>query len=240
MGGVCEVCGKDLTIKTIRIGDESFEVAERCECKIKADELQRDADVRNSIIQGLRYYSGMSKRGLDCTFGGFLSTEQNKDAKIICMDYAKNFHKLGKKKNGLMIMGTYGTGKTHLACAIANELIENQTELINKTMQDLLSEIKKSFNEFSNSSILEDYKTVPLLIIDDMGKEQSTEWSISTIYDIINGRYENYLPTIITTNFNSQKLKQELGNGSVAEALVDRLYEMCIPVIIGGGSWRVK
>ena len=94
-------------------------------------------------------------------------------------------------------------------------------------------------------SVLKIYKTVPLLIIDDIGKEPPTEWAISTIYNIINGRYEAYQPTIITTNYDTDALIQRMTprdtrDDTTAKATLDRLMEMCRGVTMAGDSWRRK
>ena len=85
---------------------------------------------------------------------------------------------------------------------------------------------------------------MPLLIIDDMGKEPATEWGISKIYAIINGRYDGYMPTIVTTNYDDQQLARRLtppnGDDITAQATIDRLREMCGGVPMDGESWRSR
>ena len=115
------------------------------------------------------------------------------------------------------------------------------------TMIDLLERIKRTYNSAGTDegSVLKIYKTVPLLIIDDIGKEPPTEWAISTIYNIINGRYEAYLPTIITTNYDTDALIQRMTprdtrDDTTAKATLDRLMEMCRGVTMAGDSWRRK
>ena len=115
------------------------------------------------------------------------------------------------------------------------------------TMIDLLERIKRTFSMggIDESSVLKIYKTVPLLIIDDMGKEPPTEWAISTVYNIINGRYEAYLPTIVTTNYNTESLiarmtPRDTSDSTTAQATIDRLMEMCMAITLTGESWRQK
>ena len=202
--------------------------------------------------------SGINARFLRRTFETFQETEENVRALQWCKSYAANFNdKLPAKdrdpgRNGLFITGPKGTGKTHLAAAIANELLRDGTAVICMTMIDLLERIKKTYEnnrryggETSEANVLNAYKTVPLLIIDDMGKEPATEWAVSKIYAIINARYEGYMPTIITTNYTDAELVRRLtprdtGDDTTADATIDRLREMCTAIVTTGESWRSK
>lgn len=198
--------------------------------------------------------SGMGNRFLQRTFDTFQVTRENKSAAQTAKRYAGQFDSLlpeeGRDKghNGLFIAGPKGTGKTHLAAAIANHLIHKGTPVICMTMIDLLERIKRTFNTsdaVDETEVLRIYKTVPLLIIDDMGKEQPTDWAISTIYNIINGRYEAMLPIIITTNYDDKALIARMTpkgaeDSITAEATVDRLMEMCKAIVMTGASWRTR
>lgn len=133
--------------------------------------------------------------------------------------------------NGLYIEGTNGTGKTHLAAAIALQLIGEGIPVVCKTSSDLLLDIKKSFDDGSNNEaqILGIYKNVDLLIIDDLGKEQCSDWSMSTLYSILNDRYEDMKPTIITTNYGADDLVRALTprgyDNTKIVAIISRLRE---------------
>lgn len=200
--------------------------------------------------------SGMHSRFLRRTFETYQTTAENQKALRVCKMYADKFkEKLPDNnpepgRNGLFITGPKGTGKTHLAAAIANQLMQSGTAVICMTMIDLLDRIKQTYDQHrqwgsSEASVLNTYKEVPLLIIDDMGKEPATEWAVSKIYAIINARYEAYLPTIVTTNYSDSELVKRLtpkdtGDPVTADATIDRLREMCSAIVTAGESWRAK
>lgn len=97
-------------------------------------------------------------------------------------------------------------------------------------------------SEADEAMILNQYEQVPLLIIDDIGSEQPTEWAVSKIFAIINARYEGYMPTIITTNYSGEELVRRMtpegGDDRNARKTLDRLKETCVGVDMTWDSWR--
>ena len=196
--------------------------------------------------------SGMGERSLRCTFETFRVVTPSQDtAKRAALRFAEGFDQLLPQRgeplpryNSLFISGTKGTGKTHLAAAIANELLSKGTPVICMSERELLGRIRRTFSGIGGdeSSILALYKSVPLLILDDLGKERATEWTISTIYDIIGGRYDQAMPFIVTTNYDPGSLALRLtpkgDDGITAECIIDRITEVCKVVIMTGPSWR--
>lgn len=233
------------------------EKAER-EAKEQAEREAAEAKRMRERVQRIVGDSGINARFLRRTFDTYQTTPENQRALKVCKQYADTFKdKLPRNnpdpgRNGLFITGPKGTGKTHLAVAIANQLMQEGIAVICMTMIDLLDRIKRTYEqskkngeELSEGNLLNTYKSAPLLIIDDMGKEPATEWAVSKIYAIINARYEAYMPTIITTNYTDSELVKRLtpkesGDPTTADATIDRLREMCAGIVMTGDSWRGK
>lgn len=148
--------------------------------------------------------------------------ERYRDAKVAeCPDFAARYVEAVKgSENGpwLIISGPNGTGKTHTACAIGNELMDERTVRF-----CTMSEIIRA--DWATKSI-KDYTNPGLLIIDDFGKEKPTEYSVSKFFEIIDGRDSRVRPTIVTTNYGRQAMADYLtvnGNDEYAKAIISRL-----------------
>lgn len=105
-------------------------------------------------------------------------------------------------KGWLVLQGTYGCGKTHLAAAIGNYRDATGEQVIFQVVPDLLDHLRATFNPASNisyDSLFEQIRTAPLLILDDLGTQSSTPWAKEKLFQLLNYRYETRLPTVITT-----------------------------------------
>ena len=205
---------------------------QEAERKAAEEEEKRRRAMRDKVKK-LLGKSGIKKRFMQRTFPNFRQDTPGRRKNFkIAKEYADNFAYHQARGDGLYIEGTNGTGKTHLAAAIALQLINEGIPVICKTSSDLLLDIKKSFDRDGarESDVLDIYKRVDLLIIDDLGKEQCSDWSMSTLYSILNDRYEDMKPTIVTTNYNQAALAAALTpkgyDDSKIAAILSRLREV--------------
>ena len=260
----CRYCGKELPPEGIVLcGSLLFWNPNPPECDCPEAIINRETTAReqrekqereakekrqrewNERISTLRDESGIKKRFLERTFSNYKrATREQVRCYAEAKRYAENFPQHFSRGEGLYIEGTNGTGKTHLAVAIALELLEKGTPVIFKTASDLLADIKKTYDDGGEeeSKVMSLFKTVDLLIIDDLGKERCTDWSISLLFSLINDRYEEMRPTIITTNYNADQLIDALTpkgyDNTKATAIVSRLKEVSSVITMAWEDYR--
>ncbi len=113
---------------------------------------------------------------------------------------------------GLLFTGPVGSGKTFLAASIANELMIKGYQVLFLVVPDLLDELRATYKSEANElDLLDTARTMPVLILDDLGAHNYTEWSRNRLYSIINYRMNDQLPTIITTNLTLDEMEDYLG-----------------------------
>ena len=192
--------------------------------------FREDAEAQKAEkAKKLREESNLGIRFARRTFESF-DKSRDENAYQKCFDYADHYAET--ERNSLLIVGGYGSGKTHLAASIANKLMDNGIPVLFDTFSGHLTKLKTEFNG-GKSVHLEQMKNVDMLILDDIGKEKISEWSQSIMFDVINFRYEHLLPIILTTNLKNDSLKEYLGG-----AVWSRLCEMCSGVMTRGKDYR--
>lgn len=174
------------------------------------------------------------KRFAGKTFDAYkASTPEQKEALRVCRKYADVFPEIFETGRCLLLLGKPGTGKTHLAVSIANQIMSvSSATAVYRTVGGLLQAIRGTYDntsEQSESQILSSMIRPSLLILDEIGatKEKPSDFELSTLFTIINGRYEQQRPTIIVSNLKAEEL-----SGALGDRCVDRLRE--------GGGIAVK
>lgn len=208
----------------------------QCRCA----ELRR----QKALVERLFRQARIPKRFAGKRFDNFEVKRQER-AWQVAKRYAEQYKTLkGKPQNGLCFVGPPGTGKSHLAYAILNELLPQQVVAVSGTVPDLLDSLrpKGGGGNAEAEERLELLKTAELVVLDDLGAERDSPWATERIYLIINARYAEQLPTIITSNL----LLEELETGADGEVklawerIVSRIWEMCYVVIMDGDDYRRK
>ena len=134
----------------------------------------------------------------------------------------------GENCRGLLIDGPSGSGKTYLLSCIANELIARGKPVRYISYNDFLYMVRISFapdSPYSEYELLQEIENVPVLILDDLGTEQATDFSSSLLYRIIDKRYGKNLPFLLSTSCSLEKLEKRLG--FLGNQIMQRIIETC-------------
>lgn len=136
-----------------------------------------------------------------------------------CKEFITNYLK-GEKVKGIYLTGSFGSGKTYLVAALFNELAKKDVRSVSVYFPDFLTSLKSSFNTNFGERI--NYiKKVPLLLLDDIGAENCSNWSRDEILGpILQYRMDNHLPTFFTSNLTLEELESAL---SITSSGVDKL-----------------
>ncbi len=127
----------------------------------------------------------------------------------------------------ILLRGMYGCGKTHLAAAIANFAVEQGIKTLFITVPDLLDSLRFSYNNSSDTRFedrFEEIRRSPLLILDDFGTQNATAWAQEKLFQIINFRYINKLPMVITTNLDLDQIEGRIRSRLDDPELVTRVH----------------
>lgn len=237
----CEFCGKELEpigfeYLYANISPENINY-KRCNCN-KAKEYLTNIDLQHKIEQKRKRFRNtinivykqnyIGRKLQSYNFNNFQINSNNQYAVKVANDYI-NKNKAELQANGLIIMGKSGVGKTHLAATIANKLIENEKIVLMGRLTTLLDMIKETFRDSSKSEneLIELYSNVDMIIIDDLGTEKISSWALEKLYTIIQNRFENGLPIIITTRFNKNGLISRFNYSNdqdLVDATISKLY----------------
>lgn len=141
-----------------------------------------------------------------------------------CKMYADGF---SLKSESLLLLGRTGLGKTHLSLAIAGKVTDKGYSVIYDSAQNIINRIEKEHfgRGDSGSDTLSDVCGCDLLILDDLGTEFQTNFTVSTIYNIVNNRTLSSLPTIISTNLDHSGLTEKYGE-RVASRIVGGFFTL--------------
>ncbi len=169
-------------------------------------------------------YAGMPPRFANKSFESYRAeTEQQKKYLENCQQYAHDFPKHLKSGDGLMLLGNPGTGKTHLAVATLNHVIQHHGEAgLYTTAARMFRRIKDTYksSDETESQAIEAFASPALLVLDEVGVSFGSDSELNYLFDIMNERYEQCLPTIIVSNVQPGELGQWVG-----DRVVDRLRE---------------
>ena len=169
--------------------------------------------------------SGLSEIFRQKTFDNFEVGRPEKIIKALhmCKRYADNFELIRRERNNsIALLGQAGCGKTHLLLAIFNRLMSESVGVCYMQYREEMTKLKQCITDAENyQNSISRFKTVPVLMIDDLYKGKITESDVNIMFEIINHRYIKNLPMMISSEKSMESILE------VDEGIGSRIYEMC-------------
>lgn len=221
----------------------------RCDCRLKAR--------ASSLLSSAR----IPKRYDHCELSNFDFDGPHRGLAPARMAACRFVEEYPLEGNGLLIIGSIGAGKTHLAVGIIKELIMGKgVGCLFYDYRELLKQIQNSYNDSVKATELEVLRPVfetEVLVLDELGAVKPTEWVWDTVSLILNTRYNDKRTTIITTNFPDEpgqdfanpssefaraqrSVRKETLGDRIGERMRSRLHEMCRIIKMEGEDFRQK
>jgi DNA replication protein DnaC len=244
MSEVCPICGgRGLCI----VQEDGKQFAQDCVCR-----LQRRAERMLGRAHIPRRYEHCSLESYEANFP---SSHRSLGAAHLRARKFVESYPLETAGTGLLLTGSIGVGKTHLAVGILQALVaERGATGLFFDYRDLLKQVQHSYNRQVSATELEILAPVfeaEVLVLDELGASKPTDWVWDTVAHILNTRYNDRRTTIITTNYANAgplgtesgaraSMREETLGDRIGERMRSRLQEMCVVVEMQGDDFRQK
>lgn len=181
------------------------------------------------LVNELLIASGITERFKACGFFNFLSrTVEQSNALLICQAFAADFPARYDSGQCLLMLGNVGTGKTHLASAIVQQVIrDHRARAVIVSASAIFRAAKAAMAkgaQHTEDDVLAELAGFDLLVIDEVGASRGSDWEVALLHEAIDKRYQAVRPTIVVSNLDRQGLQDYIGTRAM-----DRLRQ-------GGGE----
>jgi DNA replication protein DnaC len=222
--GACPVChgAKYLRRTGLPLDDPDFGTIAPCKCAADIVESERSARLlRFSNIGALSRL----------TFENLIARGRNPDARAQetyrrCVEDARSF--ADEPDGWIVLSGASGCGKTHIAAAVVNRMLERGLPALFMVVPDLLDHLRAAYEpnaEVGYDELFDRVRNAPVLVLDDLGAQSATPWAQEKLFQIINHRFNTRLPTIVTTNLAPEQIDERLRT-RLADASIARVYSL--------------
>ncbi|VVO24301.1 ATP-binding protein [Pseudomonas fluorescens] len=186
----------------------------------------------NSALVG----SGITPRFAGSTFSNYRATSSAMtQALVICQGYADNFDANYRDGRNLLLCGNIGTGKTHLASSIVQQVVRKLGAVaVITSAAEIIRVFKRSMDRnagYTEGDVIAELADFDLLVIDEVGAQAGTHYELSVLHEVLDRRYQLIKPTVVVSNMDAKGLGQYIG-----ERALDRLREN--KALLAGFSWE--
>ena len=235
------VCGKCGTPKQRRIEvpfrDEPMVVRVMCACEERAAREREEREERERERERAARERKRCFTSAPVLAASTFEADDGKNPRIsaACERFADTFDHGDPR--GLLLYGDVGSGKTFMAAAIANRLIDRGFSVLQTDIGTVATIMESSFDGRARN--LDRILGHDLLVIDDIGAQRSTEYMMQHVYSVVDGCYRRGTPMVVTTNLDPERIAQLRGDGPWGRVL-DRILEVCYPIRITGNRRRAN
>ena len=232
----------------VELFGEAISLRPTCECRIRELEEQEKQARMNDLHEMIR------QQGLADGLYARMSLEQWECRDASCEEAVKKLASYLHSarhgaRNWLYLFGSYGLGKTHLAVAALKSLcLERQWEPLLLRWSEYCSRVQQSWHSSDADSEYHLWcraSSITLLVVDDIDKRASSEWSLGKLYELIEHRYMRQLPTILTANRSPESLSSYWGGNEqtrdLGGAIISRIIgQLSVLIEVSGHDYRLE
>lgn len=210
---------------------------EREQAAHAAAEAARQADLK-ARVESMLVQAAIPPRFIGKTFDNYRA-ENDGQARVlkVCREYAENFPQHLRRGGSLILSGQPGTGKSHLAGAILQSILPRHVGVY-VTLMDLIRTLRDTWrrdSEVTETQMLARLQAVPLLVIDEIGVQYGTDGERAILFDVLDRRYRELVPSILMTNLGKDEFRTAIG-----DRVFDRLTEVARWVSFDWQSYRAQ
>ena len=206
----------------LNVGPEHPDFGNAVPCRCAAQESADDRRERLLRYSNIGALARLSFRNLIAR--GRSAGAREQELYKQCVDDARAF--ADQPDGWLLLSGASGCGKTHIAAAIVNRLLERGEPALFVVVPDLLDHLRAAYQpgaEVGYDELFERVRNAPVLVLDDLGTQAQTPWAQEKLFQLINHRFNTRLPTVVTTNLLPEQIDDRLRT-RLTDAGIARVY----------------
>jgi DNA replication protein DnaC len=218
---VCPYC-RGARFVRLKVAADHPDFGNAVPCRCAQQESPADRSDRLQRYSNIGALSRLTFRNLLARGRSAAAREQEQYRQ--CVDDARAF--ADAPDGWLLLSGVSGCGKTHIAAAIVNRLVERGEPALFVVVPDLLDHLRAAYQpgaDIGYDDLFERVRNAPVLVLDDLGTQAQTPWAQEKLFQLINHRFNGRLPTVVTTNLLPEQIDERLRT-RLTDANIARVY----------------